>query len=62
MQPGGRYGIHVVHTFGTYNVSISSGYFEDEFEGLFLMDRQLYCNFAKQGAIDCRLITRIEVR
>ena len=62
LNPGSRYAIFVEQTFGTYNKVISCGSFEDEFEGLFLQSRQLYANFAKQGAVDCRSITRIEVR
>ena len=61
LNPGSRYAIFIEQTFGAYKV-ISCGSFEDEFEGLFLQDKQLYANFAKQGAVDCRSITRIEVR
>jgi hypothetical protein len=61
LNPGSRYAIYVEQVFGTGPI-ISCGSFEDEFEGLFLQDRQLYANFAKQGAVDCRSITRIEVR
>lgn len=61
LNPGSRYAVYVERVFGSGPV-IECGSFIDEFEGLFLSNKQLYANFAKQGAVDCRSITRIEVR